>query len=160
MDSSSFDLAIDQKDPCLACSPDNFVAYLTGELGLVEYKCLYKAAKENLTPEQAAVQLKDFCSALNSGGKLELKRTHLYYYQVQGSLAITGNQWCHFVLWTPMGISIETIQADPAFCEPVRRRLIQFYSRAVLSELVLPRYTCGQPIQEPFLHNPAETVCD
>ena len=98
-------LVIDQKDSCLACSPDNFVAYPTGELGLVEYKCPYKAAKENLTPEQAAAQLKD----LNSGGKLELKWTHPYYYQVQGSLAITGNQWCHFVLWTPMGISIETI---------------------------------------------------
>ena len=150
-------LVIDQKDPCLACSPDNLVVYPTGEVGLVEYKCPYKAAKENLTLEQAAVQLKDFCSALNSCGKLELKRTHPYFYQVQGSLAITGNQWCHFILWTPRGLSIETIQADPDFWAPVRRRLIHFYNRAVLPELVLPRYTIGQPIREPFL---AETRCE
>ena len=44
-------LVIDTSDPTLACSPDDFVVLPTGEQGLVEYKCPYKAAKENLTPE-------------------------------------------------------------------------------------------------------------
>jgi len=91
-------LVIDQRDPCLACSPDNFVRLPSGEVGLVEHKCPHKAAKDCLTPEQAAATLKGFCSVLNSKGILELKRTHSYFYQVQGSLAITCKPWCHFNL--------------------------------------------------------------
>ena len=55
-------LVVDQETPCLACSPDGLV----GICGLVEYKCPYKAAQQQLTPVQAATALKDFCSALNS----------------------------------------------------------------------------------------------
>ena len=144
-------LVIDQRDPCLACSPDNFVRLPSGEVGLVEYKCPHKAAKDCLTPEQAAATLKGFCSVLNSKGILELKRTHSYFYQVQGSLAITCKPWCHFVIWTPKGLSVQIIQADPEFWAPVSLRIIQFYKRAVLPELALPRYSAGQPIRKPFL---------
>ena len=42
-------LVIDQRDPCLACSPDNFVVLSRGEVGLVENKCPFKAAKDCLT---------------------------------------------------------------------------------------------------------------
>ena len=61
-------LVIDTSDSCLACSPVDFVLLPTGEQGLVEYKCPYKAVKENLTPEQAAAKYKDFSSVLNSSG--------------------------------------------------------------------------------------------
>ena len=144
-------LVIDTGDSCLACSPDDIVVLPTGEQGLLEYKCPYKAAKESLTPEEAAVKHRDFCSVLNSSGQLELKKTHPYFYQVQGSLAITGKEWCHFVLWTPKGLHLQTVRADPGFWTPVRRRIVQFYNRAVLPELVLPRYSVGQPVREPFL---------
>ncbi len=132
-------LVIDQRDPCLACSPDNFVWLPSGEVGLVEYKCPHKAAKDCLTPEQAAATLKGFCSVVNSKGILELKRTHSYFYQLQGSLAITRKPWCHFVIWTPKGLSVQIIQTDPEFWAPVRLRIIQFYKRVVLPELVLLR---------------------
>ena len=144
-------LVVDLGNPCLACSPDDIVTLSNGEQGLVEYKCPYKAAKQSLTPEQAAKQLRDFCSIINSEGQLQLKRTHAYFYQVQGSLAITGRPWCHFVLWTPQGANIETIPADPDFWDPACRKLVNFYKLAILPELVLPRYSNGQPIREPFL---------
>ena len=146
-------LVIDHREPCLACSPDDIVTLANSEQGLVEYKCPYKAAKESLTPQQAAVQLRGFCSTLSDDGQLQLKHTHAYFYQVQGSLAITGKPWCHFVQWTPKGLSIETIQADPGFWVPARQRIIEFYRRAVLPELVLPRYSNGQPIREPFVES-------
>ena len=143
-------LVIYHREPCLACSPDDIVTLATGEQGLVEYKCSYKAVKESLTLQQAAVQLRGFCSTLSDDGQLQLKRMHTYFYQVQGYLAITGKPLCHFVQWTPKGLSIETIQADPGFWVPACRRIIEFYRRAVLPELVLPRYSNGQPIREPF----------
>ena len=85
--------AIDGRDSCLACSPDDIAILPSGEQGLVEYKCPYKAGKECLTPQQAAIQYKDFCSTPDSTDKqqLVLKRTHPYYYQIQASLDITGN---------------------------------------------------------------------
>lgn len=48
-------LLIDTSDSSLVCSPDDIVVLPTGEQGLVQYKCLYKAAKESLTPEEGAV---------------------------------------------------------------------------------------------------------
>ena len=64
------DLVIDHRDPCLTCSPDDIVTLATGEQGLVEYKCPYKAAKESPTPQQKVVQLRGFCSTLNDNGQL------------------------------------------------------------------------------------------
>ncbi len=56
-------LVIDTSDSCLACSPDDIVVLPFGEQGLVEYKCPCKAAKENLTPEEAAAKYRLlFCS--------------------------------------------------------------------------------------------------
>ena len=55
---------IDQRDPCLACSHENFVL-CSSEVGLVEYKCPHKASKDCLTLEQAAATLKGFWSVWN-----------------------------------------------------------------------------------------------
>ena len=65
-------LVINLGNLCLACSPDNIVTLSNGEQGLVEYKCPYKDAQQSLSPEQAALQLRDFCSILNSEGQLQL----------------------------------------------------------------------------------------
>ena len=98
-------LVVDQETPCLACSPDGLV----GTCGLVEYKCPYKAAQQQLTPVQAATALKDFCSTLN-GDALQLKTSHNYYHQIQGCLAITKRSWCDFVVWT-CGIAGKTLHS-------------------------------------------------
>ena len=149
-------LVIDRRDSCLACIPDDITILPSGEQGLVDYKCPYKAGKERLTPQQAAVQYKDFCSTPDSidEHKLVLKQTHPYYYQIQGSLDITGKQWCHFVIWTPSGISVETIERDVDFWEPSRTIIVEFYRCAILPELVVPRFPTGQAIHEPFLPTP------
>ena len=137
-------LVVDQETPCLVCSPDGLV----GTCGLVEYKCPYKAAQQQLTPVQAATALKDFCSTLN-GDALQLKTSHNYYHQIQGCLAITKRSWCDFVVWTPAGISVERINANSIFWNSIKGKLEQFYRLAILPELALPRYTSQQPIREP-----------
>jgi len=37
-------------------------------------------------------------------GKLKLKTSHDYYYQIQGQLHITERKNFYFVVWTPKGI--------------------------------------------------------
>ena len=64
--------------------------------------------------EYSVSQETDFCCKLHpqSDGTntVELKRTHAYYCQVQGQLAITERKWCDFVVFTKKEISVERIQ--------------------------------------------------
>ena len=139
--------AIDTSDPCLACSLVDFVVLPTGEQGLLEYKCPYKAVKENLTPKQAAAKYKDFCSVLNSSGQQELKQKHAYFYQVQGSLAVTGKEWCQFVLWTPKGLHLQVpiCALDTKKLTPTNNP-----SRSLLLETCLPPNHRVLPTRCPF----------
>ena len=38
--------------------------------------------------------------------KLAKKRSHKYYYQIQGQLHVTCGTWCKFVVWTLFGVSL------------------------------------------------------
>ena len=140
-------LVVDVENPCLGCSPDAIVNISSA--GIAEFKCPYTA--QAMTPEEAATAAKpgSFCSSLSSSGALKLKANHSYYYQVQGTLAITKRQWCDFVIWTPKGISVERITADSQFWGIAKPKIVAFYKKAVLPELALPRFTSGQAIREP-----------
>ena len=138
-------LVIHPEHGWLACSPDDLVSDTVAESqGLVEYKCPYSA--RDITVEEACKK-KDFMCMLNSG-KVTLKRTHKYYYQVQGQMAITRRWWCDFVIWTPHSTTVERINFDEEFWATVVPKLELFYDRAIVPELVSPRHTQGQLIRE------------
>lgn len=141
-------LVIDAEHGWLACSPDDLALDSTADpdhqQGLVEYKCPYSA--KDITVEEACKK-KDFMSTL-SNGKVCLKRTNKYYYQVQGQMAICKRTWCDFVIWTPSSLSIERIKFDSEFWKDVLPKLEKFYDGAILPELVSPRFPQGQPIRE------------
>jgi hypothetical protein len=147
-------LVVDVNDPCLACSPDDIASLANCEQGLVEYEYPYMATKESFTQQQATQQLRDLCSVIDGERKLKLRHTHAqtnFYQVLKGSMAITEKQWCHFVLWRPHGLSIQTINTDPDFWTSCVHKVVNFYQWAVLPELPLPRYSASQPIFEPFL---------
>ena len=79
-----------------------------------------------------------FC--VQSGTELQLKQTHWYYYQVQRCMAIISKTWCDFVVWTLKGIHVERIDADPEHWRSVKTKLHEFYFKAVLPELAVPRH--------------------
>ena len=110
-------LVIDTEEPSLAYSPDCLVEdpELPDPRGICEVKCPYNLAKDFITPAKAAKDNKSFCCKLGTQGKPELKRTHNYFYQVQGALAITRHSWCDFVVWSPAGISVEHIAFNIEF---------------------------------------------
>ncbi len=49
-----------------------------------------------------------FCLALENG-KPMLKKNHDYYYQVIGQLAVTGAEFCDFVVWTLKDVHKERV---------------------------------------------------
>ena len=66
--------------------------------GLLEIKCPFGAYSSDLTPQEACAS-DALCSSLR-GRTTTLKKSHQYYFQVQGQLGVSGVAWCDFVLWT------------------------------------------------------------
>ncbi|XP_034092199.1 uncharacterized protein LOC117559516 isoform X1 [Gymnodraco acuticeps] len=79
-------LVIHPSTPWLGASPDGVVFDRTEypQFGLVEFKC----------PKLCRLQI---CA---DGMWLpKLKKSHAYYWKVQGQLLVSGMQWCDFVVW-------------------------------------------------------------
>ena len=114
----------------------------------MEIKCPYAAAKEGLDPFSAAATLKTFFCKAGVAGNLKLKRRHEYFYQVQGTMAITRRSWCDFVVWSPKGMSVERIKFEVDLWAETKPKLLNFYRKDLLPELALPRLPRGQPIRE------------
>jgi len=95
-------ILISSKHPWLAASPNGLVEDLTEtsdrQRGTLEIKCPYSA--RTMTPETACGELNRFCCSLVAG-QVTLKKTHSYYYQIQGQMAIANKPWCNFCIWTP-----------------------------------------------------------
>ena len=67
-------------------------------------------------------------------GKLQLKRNHSYYHQIQGQLYITNQICCDLVIWTLKDFQIIRILRDSSW-EPNLEILIDFYYSHFLPSL-------------------------
>ena len=72
-------------------------------------------------------------SFLNEYGLL---RSHKYFTQVQGQLAVCSKQYCDFVVWKPQGISVKRIKEDTNSKESLLRKLTSFYVDNMLPEIM------------------------
>ena len=140
-------LVISIHHPWIAASPDGLVndPSSSDPFGLVEYKNPYSHRNSDL---QTAAKSKDFCLTVNVEGKLCLKKTHHYYYQLQGAMFCTDRKWCDFVVRTNEDLHIERITWDTDFWNNSLPKLKYFYFTALLPELAQPRLQHGG-IREP-----------
>lgn len=114
----------------LGASPDGII----GSGAIIEVKCLAKC--QNETPMAAVLGNKVPCAKITNG-RLELKRGHNYYYQVQGQLNICNKEKCYFMLWSPKGLLVEEIMRDEQFfTQSMIPKLKSFYFDIILKELV------------------------
>lgn len=89
-------LFVDPTLPYLAASPDGLI----GDNSIIEIKCPFSI--RDFTPENAYKENK-IKYLEQKDDKLSLKKSHDYFYQVQGQLHITQRKFCYFVVWTPKG---------------------------------------------------------
>lgn len=111
---------------------------MIGDNELIEVKCFFKVAKLGIGLEEAAETIPTLCLE-NINNKVSLKRTHNYYYQVQGQLHITQRQMCYFVVFinveTPL--FIERIYQDDSFWnDSMINKLATFYNKCILPEII------------------------
>lgn len=121
-------LHIHRKHFFLGASPD---AVVTGTDGIVEVKCPFKYKSKH--PNDIRFD------CLDDAGNL--KKSHPYYYQVQGSLEVSNKFWCDFVLYTYKGIKIVRVQRDEEFWNSIYHKLKTFYHFYMLPRLALPGET-------------------
>lgn len=134
---------VDPKNPFLCTSPDGLV----GTEGLVEIKCPHTA--------KDSTSLVDVCKSHNIGlkvnndGSLYLPKSHKYFYQIQGQLAITNRSWCDFFVWSPNDFYCIRINQDHAFWDRIVPKMKQFYMDCCLPEILDSRFRRKLPLREP-----------
>ena len=65
-----------------------------------------------------------------------LNRKHDYYYQVTGQIALTGGEFCDFVVWTPNELHIQRILPNTEFIHTQVEKAELFFKVAVMPELL------------------------
>lgn len=112
-------LVVNPDFPHLACSPDRKVidGSYHPHYGIVEVKCPYSARE--LTPLAAAEYNKDDKSfpLRKDKGSLVLKENCAHMIQIQAKMAITGSQWCDYVLYTFKGLHVQRVSFNKKLWE-------------------------------------------
>ncbi|XP_025079814.1 uncharacterized protein LOC112555598 [Pomacea canaliculata] len=105
----------------LAASPDRKVydqSRTQDPFGLLEIKCPSMSTRRSL-------EELPYLEEVN--GKLQLKRSDRYYYQIQMQLAVTGLEWCDFFVWSVDACHLETINFDQNFWNGVKNAVDTFF---------------------------------
>ncbi|XP_042912555.1 uncharacterized protein [Parasteatoda tepidariorum] len=129
--------------PFLCASPDGLI----GKEGLVEIKCPYSARLYRNLSE--ASQSHNIGLKIDETGSLYLPKSHKYFYQIQGQLAITQRQWCDLFFWSESDSLIIKICRDENFWIKGVKKLENFFMDCILPELVDSRFKRNMPIREP-----------
>ena len=138
--------------------------------GLLEVKCPVSVdghSVSGLPPSEISARFGNkFCLRADPGGKLVLSRTHRYYTQVRGELAVMDKEWGDFLLWTnapfPTNLFVERIFRDRSYWEgSLLPKLQDFYIGQVVPEILSRRLYAEQHKDRTALSdpNPAATAC-
>ena len=130
---TSSGLRVNPKYPHLGATPDGIVKCDCCGNGLIEIKCPYKHKQSH---PHNVVESK-FCLE-HVNGRIYLKKTHEYYFQIQGQLAVCEMEYCDFVCWTPHGMHIERILPDTLF-ETIKPAVDTFFLKVLLPLLITGR---------------------
>jgi hypothetical protein len=128
-------LQVNPQYPFLGASVDSVVKCEQCGTGVVEIKCPYKWRH---TAPKTCCNDSDFCCEIING-KVSLKSTHNYLFQVMGQMAILELQWADFVIWTKKGIHVQRIQFAPKIWEYMLQKLHAFYVYGMAAEFLSDR---------------------
>ena len=113
-------LIISPYAPWIAASPDRVVYNPSRcpSFGLLEIKC----------PQSENLEMVKCLTVNDNNSGLKLKTTHDYYYQVQCQMAVTGFDWCDFIVLLENGhLHLETIDFNFEFWRDVEQKLHNFF---------------------------------
>ncbi|XP_014675741.1 PREDICTED: uncharacterized protein LOC106815748 [Priapulus caudatus] len=124
--------------PFMGATQDSLVSCDCCGDGCVEVKCPCRK-------DFAEIDSRFCLEKVDEEGKLQLKRTHAYHYQVQTQLFVCNKDYCDFVVWTEGALHIERIEPDEEFWLSVELKAETFFKAAVLPEMVGKMFSRPQP---------------
>ena len=74
-----------------------------------------------------------FCLEKTEGGP-QLKKTHKFYAQVQGDIAVMGLPWCDFLVWTSAkknNIFVQRISFYEKYVSDMLAKMLAFYEKHI-----------------------------
>ena len=76
--------------------------------------------------------LDDFYCYIDDDNNIRLHSNHRYFYQVQGTMAITGASFCDFIVWIPKSLERVVIKFDQQLWQDTHSKLTDFYIEYML----------------------------
>ena len=130
-------LVINPEYPFMGASPDGITQCSCCGSGCLEVKCpyckRYDASLSESIDKHSCLEMVD--------GKLQLRKSHQYYYQVQCQLFLSRKDFCDFVVWTPKDFHCERIETDHKLWQEASSQAFEFFKKVVLLELVAKFYS-------------------
>ena len=127
----------------LGASSDGSVIYTNIDtccVGCLEVKCPYSIEGNvtvQLTPEEIEKKYGNkFFMRRGDDMMLHLPKTHPYYAQVQGEMAILNVEWCDFVVFSNDSVIVDRILADYDYWKKICDTLDEFYMKHVIPEIL------------------------
>jgi len=77
-------------------------------------------------------------------GKVTLKWTDRYYYQVQGQMALAGVKWCDLIIFTFKNHTVKGICFDCDFRDDIQTRLTAFSSATFFQHQLTLESNCSE----------------
>ena len=95
----------------------------------------------------------NFCCRLttvNGKEKIEIKKGHMYYAQVQEQMAVGCRTWCDFVLYISNEVQhIHRLHFNVNFWKSdLLLKLVHFYDNCLAPEIIYPMHVLGLPIRD------------
>lgn len=133
----------------IGATPDGLI----GDDMIVEIKCPITASKKGLAKaiEENKIQILKYAKNAKT---CTLNKKSNWYYQIQGQLHVTGRRACLLGIWAGENEPLYTkyIQNDDNFWKThMEPKLVKFYLKCLLPEIVDSRYERGMPIRNLLL---------
>lgn len=137
-------LFIDETLHYLGASPDGLVA----DDAIVEIKC--PSSCENMELTDVWETKKNIRRIFSKNDLSQMNPNHVYYFQVQGQLHITGRSTCIFAIWTREELHYVYVKKDDNFWSTkMEPKLSRFYNDCLMPEIVDSRLIRLMPLREP-----------
>lgn len=138
-------LFIDKDFPFIGATPDGLI----GNDILVEVKCPFSASKVGMKKaiEENKIQILKFNKKTRT---TTINKNSNWFYQIQGQLHVAKRRQYLLGIWAgeKEPVHIEMIEKDDVFWKSkMESKIIRFYHKCLLPEIVNPRHTRGMGIR-------------
>lgn len=142
-------LFIDIENPCLVASPGGLINEDGNKMSSISSAAHLTKSHKNKKSEEVIKMLLQLKGIFDKNEE-KMNRNHRFFYQIQGQLNITQQDYCIFAMWTPKSLKIIYVNKDNVFWNnQILPFLTRFYYDFMLPEILDSRHNRHTTIRNP-----------